>query len=239
MRLGAPRPGADGSTRVARSPQLRADTAPREALEDSLSSRGPRALRPTILALALAGIPRLRRPAVPRRSRTPRGGGRISPAAIAPTARAIAYDRTLDARSAADAVGGGSPASAEPRTARVRHRQRTFRYERRGRRILHPERRLIAYHLFWDDDIDFPDDNNPSDHEVVWIAYDAAGALVRVVTLFHGRLVDGSSTAVEEARRRGQRPRIDVQWGKHGPMHEGWRQLSDPHRRIRSRYRHP
>src|SRR5262245_40650935 len=27
--------------------------------------------------------------------------------------------------------------------------------------VLHPTERLIAYHLFWEDDIDFPDDNDP------------------------------------------------------------------------------
>jgi hypothetical protein len=36
--------------------------------------------------------------------------------------------------------------------------------------ILHPSERVIAYHLFWEDDIDFPDDNDPCDHEVVDIA---------------------------------------------------------------------
>jgi hypothetical protein len=59
----------------------------------------------------------------------------------------------------------------------------------------------------------------------VWIAYDGAGALVRVATLFHGRVVAGSSTALEDARGHGRRARIDVQWGKHGPMPAGWRQL--------------
>ena len=28
--------------------------------------------------------------------------------------------------------------------------------------VLHPSERLIAYHLFWEDDIDFPDDNDPA-----------------------------------------------------------------------------
>ena len=91
--------------------------------------------------------------------------------------------------------------------------------------ILHPERRLVAYHLFWDDDVDFPDDNDPSDHEVLWIAYDERGGIVRVVTLFHGRLVEGSSATIEDARGHGGRPRIEVQWGKHGPMPAGWRDL--------------
>jgi len=33
--------------------------------------------------------------------------------------------------------------------------------------IIHPDAPVIAYHLFWDDDIDFPDDNEPCDHELV------------------------------------------------------------------------
>ena len=37
--------------------------------------------------------------------------------------------------------------------------------------VLHPSERLIAYHLFWEDDIDFPDDNDPCDHEVVWVQF--------------------------------------------------------------------
>ena len=37
--------------------------------------------------------------------------------------------------------------------------------------ILHPSRRLMAYHLFWEDDIDFPEDNDPCDHELLWVEY--------------------------------------------------------------------
>src|SRR5215212_8915641 len=33
--------------------------------------------------------------------------------------------------------------------------------------ILHPEKPIIAYHLFWEDDLGFPSDNDPCDHEVV------------------------------------------------------------------------
>ncbi len=36
--------------------------------------------------------------------------------------------------------------------------------------VVHPDRRLIAYHLFWDDDIDFLEDTDPCDHEVIWVA---------------------------------------------------------------------
>ena len=44
--------------------------------------------------------------------------------------------------------------------------------------ILHPEKPIIAYHLFWEDDLGFPSDNDPCDHEVVWIEYDPASLRV-------------------------------------------------------------
>src|SRR5262245_2986353 len=49
--------------------------------------------------------------------------------------------------------------------------------------ILHPDRPVIAYHLFWEDDLGFPSDNDPCDHEVVWVEYDrATKKVVRVFT---------------------------------------------------------
>jgi hypothetical protein len=93
--------------------------------------------------------------------------------------------------------------------------------------VLHPERRVIAYHLFWEDDIDFPDDNDPCDHEVVWVGYAADGRQVeRIWTYFHGRVLAGGEPALREAREHGGRPRIDVQWGKHGSMPVGWQALA-------------
>ena len=93
--------------------------------------------------------------------------------------------------------------------------------------MLHPERRLIAYHLFWEDDIDFPEDNDPSDHELVWVAYSADGQQIEQVwTYFHGRLLAGGEPALREAREHGLRPRVDVQWGKHGSMPVGWQDLA-------------
>ena len=93
--------------------------------------------------------------------------------------------------------------------------------------ILHPSERLIAYHLFWDDDIDFPDDNDPCDHEVVWVRYSADGrSLDQVWTYFHGRILGSGSEALDDARANGQRPRVNVQWGKHGSMPFGWQSLS-------------
>src|SRR2546426_761351 len=52
--------------------------------------------------------------------------------------------------------------------------------------IIHPDKPLIGYHLFWGDDIDFPDDHDPTDHEIVWVEYDPATQEVREVhTYFH------------------------------------------------------
>jgi hypothetical protein len=93
--------------------------------------------------------------------------------------------------------------------------------------IVHPEQRLIAYHLFWDDDIDFPEDNDPCDHEVLWVQYAAdRQTLERVWTYFHGRILDGGEAALRDAREHEMRPRVDVQWGKHGTMPVGWETVS-------------
>jgi len=73
--------------------------------------------------------------------------------------------------------------------------------------------------LFFDDDVDFP-----SDHEVMWVTYDDThDAVAQVSTLFHGRVIQGAMDALVEASRHAMRPRIDVQWGKHGMMPFGWR----------------
>jgi hypothetical protein len=93
--------------------------------------------------------------------------------------------------------------------------------------VMHPAERLIAYHLFWDDDIDFPEDNDPCDHEVVWVQYSAdRQTLERVWTYFHGRILAGGEAAMTDARAHAMRPRVDVQWGKHGSMPAGWEQMS-------------
>ena len=93
--------------------------------------------------------------------------------------------------------------------------------------ILHPSRRLIAYHFFWEDDIDFPEDNDPCDHELVWVEYaEDRRTLVRLWTYFHGHILDGGEAAVAEARRHAMRPRVNVQWGKHGSMPAAWETLT-------------
>lgn len=93
--------------------------------------------------------------------------------------------------------------------------------------IMHPDTGLIAYHLFWDDDIDFPDDNDPSDHEVVWstVSRDQA-TLTGFRTYFHGRVLAADDEALRDAAAHGGRPAAFVQWGKHGSMPQGWQRLS-------------
>lgn len=92
--------------------------------------------------------------------------------------------------------------------------------------ILHPDRPLVAYHFFWEDDIDFPEDNDPCDHELMWVAYSRdRRSLQQVWTYFHGRILPGGDAAVVDARRHGMRPRVNVQWGKHGSMPAAWEAL--------------
>lgn len=91
--------------------------------------------------------------------------------------------------------------------------------------IVHPDRPLIAYHLFWEDDIDYPDDNDPCDHEVVWVRYRPDGSIAQFWTDFHGRPLDGGEPALKDAFAHGMRPAVLIQWGKHGPMPAGWKSL--------------
>lgn len=92
--------------------------------------------------------------------------------------------------------------------------------------ILHPDQRLIAYHFFWEDDIDFPEDNDPCDHELMWVQYAADKKNVeKVWTYFHGRILSAGDAAFTDARRHAMRPRVNVQWGKHGSLPVGWEQM--------------
>lgn len=115
--------------------------------------------------------------------------------------------------------------------------------------ILHPDDPIIGYHLFWDDDIDFPDDNEPADHEVVWISYDPVTLRAKeLATYFHGEIVrralDPEDTSGAESRgpTAVPRPPVFVEWGKHGSLpgaplaswadwprelEENWRRLHD------------
>jgi tetratricopeptide (TPR) repeat protein len=91
--------------------------------------------------------------------------------------------------------------------------------------VIHPKRPIIAYNLFWEDDIDHPGDNDPSDHEVVWIEFDQNnGKVTAVYTYFH-RAMLSTEEAVKDANLHHQRARIGVQWGGHGSLPLGWERL--------------
>jgi hypothetical protein len=93
--------------------------------------------------------------------------------------------------------------------------------------IVHPSGDVIAYHLFWEDDIDYPDDNEPSDHEVVWCILSSDRTRLQAFrTYFHGRVLAGADEALRDAVLHGGRPAVMVQWGKHGSMPRGWERLS-------------
>ncbi|MDB4878680.1 MAG: hypothetical protein JWL60_126 [Gemmatimonadetes bacterium] len=82
--------------------------------------------------------------------------------------------------------------------------------------VLHPTRRVVAYHLLWRDDahgswIPF---TVPTDQEVVWVGYDPSGAPTDLWTFWHGTILH------TDWRPRGT-PAIDVQWGKHGSLPHG------------------
>ncbi len=91
--------------------------------------------------------------------------------------------------------------------------------------IHHPDEPLIAYHFFWEDDIDFPGDNDPCDHELAWVRYDpSALKLTDFYTYFHGRILSSPAAVLDAARHSG-RARVNVQWGKHGSLPFGWEDL--------------
>jgi hypothetical protein len=77
--------------------------------------------------------------------------------------------------------------------------------------IQHPSKPWIAYHLMWGDDIDYPEDNDPVDHEVVWVKFnETTGAAEELAVYFHGAIF---RKAVEDSR-----PTFGVEWGKHGSV---------------------
>jgi hypothetical protein len=146
-------------------------------------------------------------------------------------------ERSLDAASAAyDAVLVESPPrapSADEWRAIERFAPRVFTtagepFELRDvAAIVHPETGVIAFHFFWDDDIDYPDDNDPSDHEVVWsIPSSDRTRLLGFRTYFHGRELAAGAPALGDAAAHGGRPAVYVQWGKHGAMPLGWERLT-------------
>lgn len=86
--------------------------------------------------------------------------------------------------------------------------------------VIHPTRRIIAYHFLWRDDVHgaWIPRTIPTDEEVAWVGYDATGAPTELWTYWHGTVLH------TDWHDRGP-PALDVQWGKHGSL---------PHRVIES-----
>jgi len=91
--------------------------------------------------------------------------------------------------------------------------------------VIHPIKPIIAYNLFWEDDIDYPGDNDPSDHEVAWIEFNKSkGKVTGVYTFFHQAILF-TEEAVKDADLHDQRARINVEWGGHGSLPLKWEKL--------------
>lgn len=95
------------------------------------------------------------------------------------------------------------------------HRDETFPLERVVA-VIHPDRRLIAYHLLWRDDVHgaWIPFTRATDQEIVWIGYDSTLAPTEMWTYWHGKILR------TDWRDRGT-PLVNVQWGKHGSLPRG------------------
>lgn len=94
-------------------------------------------------------------------------------------------------------------------------RDEKFRLERVVA-VVHPERRVIGYHLLWQDDahgawLPF---SRATDQEVLWVGYDSTRAPTDLWTYWHGAILHA------DWRDKGQVV-ADVQWGKHGTLPRG------------------
>lgn len=92
--------------------------------------------------------------------------------------------------------------------------------------VLHPTRRVIAYHLLWRDDIhgSWIPFTVPTDEEVLWVGYDSTYAPTDLWTYWHGVILHTGWPRSQVA--------IDVQWGKHGSMPRNVRQSDLPRPRT-------
>jgi hypothetical protein len=88
--------------------------------------------------------------------------------------------------------------------------------------VLHPTRRIIAYHLLWRDDVhgSWIPFTVPTDEEVLWVGYDTTYAPIEIWTFWHGQILHTPWPKSQVA--------IDVQWGKHGNMPRNVRQSDLP-----------
>ena len=81
--------------------------------------------------------------------------------------------------------------------------------------VVHPEKRIIAYHLLWRDDVNgsWIPLTVPTDQEIIWVGYDRTKAPTEVWTYWHGSILHTMWPRSQVA--------INVQWGKHGSLPRG------------------
>ncbi|MDP9202324.1 MAG: hypothetical protein M3P26_10405 [Gemmatimonadota bacterium] len=92
--------------------------------------------------------------------------------------------------------------------------------------VVHPTKRVIAYHLLWRDDVhgSWIPFTVPTDEEVLWVGYDSTHAPIDIWTYWHGQILHTSWPKSQVA--------IDVQWGKHGSMPRNVKQSDLPNSRT-------
>jgi hypothetical protein len=91
--------------------------------------------------------------------------------------------------------------------------------------VHHPSKPLIAYHIFFEDDVFMAGRGKSLDHEIAWVEYDPVTLKIAdVFTLWH-RTVLRTESCLMDAKASGQRPKIEIEWGQHGPLPSGWRSL--------------
>jgi hypothetical protein len=82
--------------------------------------------------------------------------------------------------------------------------------------VIHPIRRVVAYHLLWRDDAHgaWLPLTIPTDEEIVWVGFDSSAAPTQVWTYWHGAILHSPWPRSQVL--------VDVQWGKHGSLPRGY-----------------
>lgn len=126
--------------------------------------------------------------------------------------------RPLEPQSVPGAVSPGSPTEVLAKSLApvlFVHRDERFPLSR-AVAVVHPTRRVIAYHLLWRDDIhgSWIPFTVPTDQEIVWVGYDTTGVPTDIWTFWHGKILHANW------QDRGTAA-VNIQWGKHGSLPRG------------------
>jgi len=92
--------------------------------------------------------------------------------------------------------------------------------------VFHPEKPIIAYHFFFEDDAILAGRGTEVDHEILWVEYDPVTLKVSDVVTYWHRTVLKTDTCVINAKASQQRPSVCIQWGQHGILPLGWETLT-------------